>query len=67
MTSRCSHGTYIETVQCPKCEDMRRLVRSSEYLGMDRDELRATIVDRDEEIERLKNELHALRKPEMIP
>lgn len=32
----------------------KRLARSNTYLGMDRDQLREIILDRDEEIERLR-------------
>lgn len=37
----------------------QRLMRINTYLGMDRDELRELLVDRDEEIERLTIQLEA--------
>jgi len=39
--------------------EQKRLARSEDYLGKDRDELREIILDRDEEIELLRAQLRA--------
>lgn len=46
----------------PSNQQLSRLARSNAYLGMDRDELREIILDRDEEIERLTRERDEARQ-----